>query len=135
MKNMSKVKITSICPCGSKQSYSTCCGRYHLGSDIPTTAEALMRSRYSAYVLLLEDYLLASWHPDTRPTSLDLKKETTSTQWIGLSVIKTEAGLQDDTEGTVEFVARYKVNGRAGKLTEKSRFIKIEDRWYYLDGV
>lgn len=121
-----------LCPCGSQQSYLNCCGLYHLGQTIPQTAEALMRSRYSAYVLLLEDYLLATWHPDTRPQSLDLKSESTKTKWISLTITITAAGLANDTEGTVEFIARYKVNGRAAKLTEKSRFIKIEGRWYYI---
>jgi len=72
------------CPCGG-ENYDTCCGRYHHGTPAPDAA-SLMRSRYSAFVLKLEDYLLATWHPDTRPASLDL--DTDNTKWLGLEVKK-----------------------------------------------
>ncbi len=90
-----------------------------------------MRSRYSAFVLQLESYLLATWHPATRPASLDLASEP-ATQWIGLTV-KRHAQA-DETHAMVEFVARYKVNGRAHRLHEVSRFVRSEGRWFYLDG-
>ena len=108
-----------------------CCGPFHAGRAAPD-AESLMRSRYSAYVLGLEDYLLATWHPDTRPASLGLD-ETPRPQWIGLSV-RAHTKL-DDRHATVEFVARYKLNGRAFKLHETSRFERVEGRWRYVDGV
>ncbi|GAB2180341.1 YchJ family metal-binding protein [Denitratisoma sp. agr-D3] len=114
-----------VCPCGSGQPYADCCGPCHQGTPA-ATAEALMRSRYSAYVLGLADYLLATWHPDTRPPHLDLE-ETPKPQWLGLEI--RHAG--DDQ---VEFVARYKVNGRAHKLHELSQFRQVDGRWHYLSG-
>lgn len=90
-----------------------------------------MRSRYSAYTLLKEDYLLASWHPSTRPTALGLADEA-PTKWIGLEV-KRHA-QQDAEHVTVEFVARYKLNGRAHRLHEVSRFVQEAGRWFYVDG-
>jgi SEC-C motif-containing protein len=89
-----------------------------------------MRSRYTAYVLKLEDYLLKTWHPDTRPAALDLAKET-STKWLGLEIKRFEVTGEDTA--MVEFVARYKVNGKAERLHEISKFVKL-DKWYYLDG-
>jgi len=89
-----------------------------------------MRSRYSAYVLKLEDYLLASWHPTTRPQQLDLANDTT--KWLGLQ-IKTVVETGPD-KASVEFVARYKLNGKAERLHELSRFVRKDGRWYYLDG-
>lgn len=90
-----------------------------------------MRSRYSAYVLGLEDYLLATWHASTCPAALDLASGP-QPKWLGLEVrAQTEAGDQ----ATVEFVARYRVGGRAQRLRELSRFVHAEGRWYYLDAV
>ena len=90
-----------------------------------------MRSRYTAYVLGLEDYLLATWHTSTRPASLDLAGDT-ATRWLGLSVKRHE--VIDETHAIVEFVARYKIGGRAHRLHEVSRFVREEGRWYYVDG-
>lgn len=90
-----------------------------------------MRSRYTAYVLGLEDYLLATWHPDTRPASLDLHLDS-ATKWLGLAVKRSEA--ISDSEALVEFVARYKVGGKAERLHETSRFFMNDRRWYYHDG-
>lgn len=92
-----------------------------------------MRSRYTAYVLGNEPYLLASWHESTRPTVLNLAAET-GTKWIGLKIVKTQKGLAKDIEGSVEFIARYKVNGKAYKLHEVSQFVKEAGYWYYLGG-
>jgi SEC-C motif-containing protein len=118
------------CPCGSGRSYEACCGQLHSGKPAPD-AESLMRSRYCAYVLRLEDYLLATWHPDTRPAALELDA-TPRPQWLGLAV-KSHTPL-DETHATVEFVARYKLNGRAFKLHETSRFVQADGRWLYVDG-
>ena len=89
-----------------------------------------MRSRYSAYVLKLEDYLLATWHTTTRPSELDLAAD--GTKWLGLEVKKH--ALQDDSHATVEFVARYRIAGKGHRLHELSRFVREEGRWYYVDG-
>ncbi|MBT9568971.1 MAG: hypothetical protein IV085_11810 [Thiobacillus sp.] len=121
---------TASCPCGSGTTVEACCGRYHAGMAAPD-AERLMRSRYSAFVLGLEAYLLATWHPDTRPAALALDS-VPSPQWLGLAI--QSRTQEDDDHATVEFVARYKLNGRAFKLHETSRFERVEGRWFYLDG-
>ncbi len=90
-----------------------------------------MRSRYSAYVLGLEDYLLATWHVSTRPAQLNLAEDA-GTKWLGLDVRRHEC--QDAAHATVEFVARYRIGGRGHRLHEKSRFICENDRWFYIDG-
>ena len=90
-----------------------------------------MRSRYSAYVLGLEPYLLATRHASTRPTALDLDKET-SPRWLGLDIKRHQA--TDPDSAVVEFVARYKTGGRAHRLHEVSRFVREDGRWYYVDG-
>lgn len=119
------------CPCGSAKVFAACCEPYISGAQVAPTAEALMRSRYTAFATLAADYLLASWHPDTRPTRVRLDEDQ---RWIGLSIKDTEAGGDNDSEGIVEFVARFKVNGRGHRLHERSRFEKIDGRWYYLNG-
>ncbi|MDP4030345.1 MAG: YchJ family metal-binding protein [Gallionella sp.] len=116
------------CPCGAAD-YAACCGRYHGGSNAPDAA-TLMRSRYSAYVLKLEAYLLATWHPDTRPAALDLAAD--NAKWLGLEV-KNHTQESPD-RATVEFVARYKIGGRAHRLHEVSNFVREEGRWFYVDG-
>ena len=120
-----------ICPCGTHKEYAECCGYFVDENKIPATAEALMRSRYTAYTLLREDYLLATWHVSTRPEKLGLATEASS-KWLGLQVKRHEQ--QDDTHALVEFVARYKVGGRAHRLHEASRFVREEGRWFYVDG-
>ena len=90
-----------------------------------------MRSRYTAYALLREDYLLATWHASTRPARLDLTAEAPS-KWLGLEIKRHEQ--QDAEHAVVEFVARYKVAGRAHRLHEVSRFVREDGRWFYVDG-
>lgn len=121
----------TACPCGSDFEYSNCCGRYLVGDEIPQTAEQLMRSRYCGFVARDEPYLLATWHPQTRPSTVRLNEQQ---RWLGLSVRATEAGGMNDMSGTVKFVARFKIDGKGHRLHEISRFEKIDNRWYYLDG-
>lgn len=90
-----------------------------------------MRSRYAAYALGNGPYLLSTWHASTRPDSLKLD-EAPMPKWIDLKVLRHEQ--QDEAHALVEFVARYKVNGRAFKLQETSRFVKEDGRWFYVDG-
>jgi SEC-C motif-containing protein len=92
-----------------------------------------MRSRYTAYVINDEHYLTKTWHASTRPEKLALQ-ESQPQKWLGLKILKTERGAPSDTEGVVEFVARYKVNGRAGRVHEVSQFIHENGQWLYLDG-
>jgi SEC-C motif-containing protein len=119
------------CPCGSGHRFSACCGPYLDGTALPETAEVLMRSRYTAYTLGDAAYLTATWHPTTRRKDLGLDEPV---KWIGLEVLRCEAGGPGDTRGKVAFVARYKVGGRAHRLHEVSRFQRRDGRWYYLDG-
>jgi len=89
-----------------------------------------MRSRYSAYALQLEEYLLGTWHPSTRPATLNLAADQQTMKWIGLSV-KRHACIDGDN-AIVEFVARYKIGGRAFRMHETSRFVREQERWYYV---
>ena len=124
------MKPNDACPCGSSRHYADCCGRLHLGQEIASTAEALMRSRYSAYVLGLEPYLLASWHASTRPAELGLED---GIKWLALEVKRHQ--VQDASHATVEFVARYRSQGRGQRLQECSSFVKEDGRWFYVDGL
>lgn len=128
------------CPCGGAD-YAACCGRFHRGDALPANAEQLMRSRYSAYVLGEVAWLRSSWHPSTCPADLEASfesGESAQTRWLGLAV-KSHV-QRDDAHAEVEFVARYKVGGRAWRLHERSRFVKEatsdagEARWLYVDG-
>jgi SEC-C motif-containing protein len=122
-----------FCPCGSGRGYPDCCGRLLEQGQRAESAERLMRSRYTAYVLMREGYLLRTWHASTRPATLDLA-DAGPVRWLDLKIVRTEAGGATDHEGVVEFVARYKVNGKAGRLHETSRFISEDGQWLYVDG-
>lgn len=90
-----------------------------------------MRSRYTAYVFALEEYLLQTWHPDTRPDALNLAEDP-PTKWLGLQVRHAET--MSESTATVEFVARYKIAGKTERLHELSQFVRLKNRWYYLIG-
>jgi SEC-C motif-containing protein len=122
------------CPCGSDRKLSVCCGPFLGGAARAATAEQLMRSRYSAYVLGNEEYLLDTWHISTRPERLGLA-ESPAVRWLSLRVIRAEAGGPHDMEGLVDFIARYKPAGRANQLHEISRFRRENGRWFYVEGV
>ena len=117
-----------VCPCGGS-AYTQCCGRFIDGGALPSTAEELMRSRYSAYTLRNEPYLQLTWHATTRPDEAVAQDE--GMKWLGLEVRKH---AQDGDKATVEFVARYKMGGRAHRLHEISRFVREDGQWFYLDG-
>lgn len=130
MNASSRTDTHERCPCSSGEAYTGCCGRFHRGA-VPDTAEQLMRSRYTAFVFGLSDYLLETWHPSTRPTELDLNRDI---RWLGLKIKHCIEGQSGQYRGTVEFVARSKLGGRAQRLHEISRFVREHDRWWYLDG-
>ena len=120
------------CPCGAGPAYAACCARFHAGPlhlQAPT-AEALMRSRYSAYVLGLGGYLQDTWHASTRPA--DVQAFDPGLRWLGLEVRRHL--LLADGSAVVEFVARSKLGGRAQRLHEISRFVLEAGRWFYVDG-
>lgn len=115
------------CPCGSGKPYNECCQPLHRG-DIAPSPEALMRSRYAAFVLNLPDYLLATWHHGTRPEALSLED---SPDWASLQILDS---TQADNKGTVHFRAVYRLVGGWGFLEENSDFLKEDGRWFYLHG-
>lgn len=118
------------CPCGSKKDFSQCCEPYLLGSEHAPSAEALMRSRYTAYTMDNEAYLRSTWDERTLPT--EQLVHTEKTQWLGLEVKQQQ---EHGDEAKVEFVARYKIGGRAHRLHEVSRFVRHQQRWLYVDGI
>lgn len=124
--------MTDLCPCDSNTAYMRCCGLWHHGAQRlqAPDAHALMRSRYSAFVLDLHDYLLDTWHPYTRPDALE--PTPPGLRWLGLEIRRFRQ--QGDNHATVEFVARHRLAGRAVRLHEISRFVRHEERWLYVDG-
>ena len=147
---MPKPPSPALCPCGGG-AYASCCGPFLAGDAIPPSAEQLMRSRYTAYTLRLEDYLRATWHASTVPVDAIVDPDE-KVQWLGLEVKSAlrlrlrqrkanlpEEQQSDDDRDTVEFVARFKVGGRAHRLHEVSSFVRAPDslgalRWFYVDG-
>ncbi|WP_082801200.1 YchJ family protein [Herbidospora cretacea] len=121
--------VETGCPCGSGKGYGECCGRFHAGEAAAPTAEALMRSRYSAYAKGDTAYLLTTWHSSTRPQRLDLDRKT---RWTGLEILGATGGSAVHTEGTVRFRARYAERGQAGVLEEHSAFTRENGRWVYV---
>lgn len=120
------------CYCDSGKPYDACCGRLHAGEPAPTAA-LLMRARYSAYVLSLENYLLATWHVDTQPASLDFS-DSHKTKWLGLEIMRHT--ILDSHHAQVEFVARYKTGGQSAvRLHEISDFVFENGKWFYVSGV
>jgi len=130
-KSKSLSPASAQCHCGAALNYEACCGIFIHDMATPMTAEALMRSRYSAFVECHERYLLATWHPRTRPSRVRFDPEQ---RWLGLSIKRTEGGGPEASSAKVEFVARFKINGKGHRLHEISRFEKIDGCWYYLDG-
>jgi SEC-C motif-containing protein len=121
----------NACPCNSGRPHFSCCEPIISGKMAAVTAEALMRSRYTAYVVKNMDYLLKTWHPSTRPANIDF---STIPQWSGLHIIGTVAGNESDSYGMVEFKATSLSPGKIIQLHEKSRFVKEHDQWFYVDG-
>lgn len=121
---------SALCPCGSGKTYSDCCGLFHEGRAVPETPEQLMRSRYSAFVRKDPRYLLNTWYPSTRPADLTLDEPI---KWLSLKIKST--GVISANEGFVQFAARGLIGGRGFKQEEKSRFLRENGRWYYVDGI
>jgi SEC-C motif-containing protein len=118
------------CPCGSGRGYAVCCRPLHLGQSSAPTAEALMRSRFSAFAVADAGYLLRTWHPSTRPADLELGADH---RWTRLQILGTDRGGLFDTSGLVEFRAHYRHQGRSGSMQERSRFVRDAGDWLYLD--
>ncbi|TXR55276.1 YchJ family protein [Quadrisphaera setariae] len=124
---------TTRCPCGTGEAYGACCARFHRGEADAPTAEALMRSRYSAFALRDTSYLARTWHASTRPTLDELRLDADQ-RWLRLDVLGTTGGGPFDDDGTVTFEARWRSGAERGVLRERSRFVREERRWTYLDG-
>jgi SEC-C motif domain protein len=119
-----------LCPCGSGADYRTCCEPLHHGERQATTAEELMRSRYSAYARGDADYLFRTWHPRTRPGDVTIDPGIV---WTSLEVLDTVAGGVGDEHGEVEFSAHYESAGQPDVMWERSRFERRAGRWFYVD--
>jgi len=123
----------SLCRCGSGVVYLQCCAPFHTGDKLAPTAEALMRSRFSAYCLHNAAYLLATWDARTRPMTLSFAGDQPC--WQSLDIVRTQQGRTKDSKGKVEFNAFYTEGGQRWCLNERSRFVKAGGRWFYVDGV
>ena len=127
-----KLTKTSCCPCGSAEKYENCCGAFIEGFKQPETPEQLMRSRYTAFSLQKENYILTTWHPRTRPEKLNF--EDNQVVWLGLVVNQAKQPTPVSQEAYVEFTASYLENGQICRLHENSKFLPEDGRWYYLNG-
>lgn len=128
--------MSSPCPCNHTLAYAACCGRFHRHQDRPATAEALMRSRYSAFALQQADYLLATLHPDKRrpDEKTALEQSFRDVHWDGLIILACQSGNLGDSAGVVEFVAHYHDRQGTGQIHERSRFVCEDGQWFYVDG-
>ena len=127
----SKTATHKYCPCNSGYPYSDCCEPFHLGQPAPN-AEKLMRSRYTAFTLGLEPYLLQTWHKNTRPIALNLADDEPA-RWLGLKIKSTAE--KNAHSATVAFVARYEIGGKSHLMHELSEFLLVDGLWFYLSGI
>ena len=125
--------MDTLCVCSSDKKYLDCCGIFHSAEQTPLTAESLMRSRFTAYAMQNEAYLLATWDSDKRPEQINFSKE--EAKWTKLEIIKTKKGGEKDSKGIVEFKAYYIQDDEEYVMNEISRFKKLAGRWLYLDGL
>lgn len=125
------------CPCGSGLTVNVCCGPFIDGTSHPKTAENLMRSRYTAYVLQNIGYLKETLWPKYQDgfDAVETAKWAASNHWAGLSVLETEKGGEADREGIVLFEAKYLAEGQLKTHRERSRFRKKAGRWYYIEAL
>ncbi|MHA6633189.1 YchJ family protein [Citrobacter farmeri] len=127
--------MSQLCPCGSAVEYSLCCHRYLSGEQVAPDPSHLMRSRYCAFVMKDADYLIRTWHPACHAASFrdEIDAGFASTEWLGLTVFEHTVSEADDT-GYVSFVARFREHEKSGAIIERSRFLKENGQWYYIDG-
>ena len=122
------------CPCGSGNLFKECCQGVVAGEQKANTAEQLMRSRYTAYVMKNVDYLIETTHPESRTPDLtkSIRKWMKQVEWLKLHVVATEGGGELDEFGHVEFIAEYIANTGPGRHHECSAFEKLDETWYYV---
>jgi SEC-C motif-containing protein len=126
----------SLCPCGSKVPYDQCCGPILAGEAQAPTARALMSARYTAFTTGDIDFLGRSLHPDHRHDhdALATRRWAESADWIGLEIVATEGGGEEDENGEVEFIATFKEKGMVRRHHERSRFTRQDGQWFFVDG-
>lgn len=125
-----------ICPCMSECNYADCCEPAHSGQRWPETAEILMRSRYSAYVLGLANYIVKTTHPKFRSTDFrsEIQNWMNASSWTHLDILETSLGSENDDSGEVEFIAEFQYDGQSHILHERSKFLRYKGRWVYTEG-
>ena len=137
MPDATPIDSAATCPCrilsGERRSYANCCKPLHDAgfAGLGISPEATMRSRYCAYLAQDQDYLIATWHPSTRPATVDF---STDIEWHGLTVLSA-AGSGLDREGSVEFKAKFRRGDAHLELHERSAFVQEGGRWFYVDGI
>jgi SEC-C motif domain protein len=127
----------AVCACGSGNKYQECCEKYISGQEIAPTAESLMRSRYTAFTNGSIDYLFNTHHSSTKETldRTEVENWSKDSEWEGLTIKNIEKGQEADSDGSVEFIAEFKIDGVLQKHHEKASFKKEDDgRWYFQDG-
>jgi SEC-C motif-containing protein len=129
---MPDIDASARCPCGTGLTYGECCRPFLEADAQPPTAERMMRSRYTAYALRHPGYLLATWHPSTRPAKLTLDPGLT---WISLDILGRTRGGMLDSVGTVDFRATHRSEGMRMYQQENSSFVRENKTWFYVDGV
>lgn len=127
--------MSQLCPCGSAVEYSLCCQRYLSGEQVAPDPSHLMRSRYCAFVMKDADYLIRTWHSACHAARFrdEISAGFATTEWLGLTVFEHTVSEADNT-GYVSFVARFHEHGKSGAIIERSRFLKENGQWYYIDG-
>lgn len=127
--------MSQLCPCGSDVEYSLCCRPVVSGEQVALDPSQLMRSRYCAFVMKDADYLIRTWHPSCGAAAFrdDISAGFAHTEWLGLTVFEHSDSETDNT-GYVSFVARFSEQGKTGTIIERSRFLKENGQWYYIDG-
>lgn len=128
--------MSDYCPCGNNKTYEECCEVFIKDKSKPETAEQLMRARYTAYTKGKVDYLLRTHESSTRPTKErnKLLKWMNSVEWLGLVIVKTERGMEDDNAGKVEFRAVFIADGFTQAIHEESIFVRNRGAWLYVSG-
>jgi len=126
----------TTCPCCSSLEYDACCGPYLAGERPAPTAEALMRSRYTAFAKGDIEYIHRTRHPRSGSVwdEKGVRRWSLESKWLGLEIIATEKGGEGDDEGTVDFLARYVADGEKEEHREKAAFLKDDGVWYFVDG-
>jgi SEC-C motif-containing protein len=132
----SSQRTDNSCPCGSLLTFTNCCGPFLTGNAVAPTAEALMRSRYSAFCFHNSGYLIQTLHPSKRSASdkQDLESSFSETGWLSLNIMQCSQGKEQDKQGQVEFIARYCTDKQLQQLHERSNFVRENGLWFYVDG-